>query len=91
MRLWAKFFSRSDIERFRESRDTESLVEALRRAKDSRVRAKAAHALCAVRDSGAVEPLIDALQDEDEWVRSVAARSLGRLGDRRAVDPLTPP
>ncbi|UGV41577.1 HEAT repeat domain-containing protein [Methanococcoides orientis] len=36
----------------------------------------------------AVEPLIDALGDEDPHVRAYAARALGRTGDSRAVEPV---
>jgi hypothetical protein len=39
-------------------------------------------------DSGAVEPLIAALADEDARVRSLAADTLSNLGDQRAVGPL---
>ena len=35
-----------------------------------------------------VKPLIKALRDEDSYVRSRAAKSLGRIGDRSAVGPL---
>ena len=37
----------------------------------------------------AVEPLIQALNDEDSRVRVRAAEALGRIGDKRAVGPLT--
>jgi HEAT repeat protein len=36
----------------------------------------------------AVEPLIKALEDDDEEVRETAARALGQVGDSRAVKPL---
>jgi simple sugar transport system ATP-binding protein len=36
----------------------------------------------------AVEPLIQALQDEAFEVRGSAAAALGKIGDRRAIDPL---
>jgi HEAT repeat protein len=39
-------------------------------------------------DQRAVEPLIQALQDDDESMRRGAAESLGKLGDPRAVQPL---
>ena len=37
-----------------------------------------------------VDPLIVALQDEAWEVRAAAAKSFGRIGDRRAIDPLQP-
>jgi len=36
----------------------------------------------------ALEPLIKALEDEEEYVRSSAAEALGEIGDKRAVEPL---
>lgn len=43
------------------------------------------------RDQGvrAVDPLIQALKDEDDDVREAAADALGDIGDGRAVEPLT--
>jgi HEAT repeat protein len=35
-----------------------------------------------------IEPLIDALLDDSEWVRTYAAIALGKIGDRRAIIPL---
>ncbi|TRO47571.1 hypothetical protein E2P65_04195, partial [Candidatus Bathyarchaeota archaeon] len=37
----------------------------------------------------AVEPMMEALGDQDKEVRSTAVRVLGRLGGRRAIDALT--
>jgi len=45
--------------------------------------------LGAIGDPNAVNPLIEALNDEDRWVRTNAAEELGKLGDVRAIDPLT--
>ena len=36
-----------------------------------------------------IEHLINALNDEDKWVRYLAAEALGNLGDLRAVAHLT--
>jgi hypothetical protein len=36
----------------------------------------------------AVEPLITLLKDEDRTIREYAASTLGRFGDKRAIDPL---
>jgi HEAT repeat protein len=52
------------------------------------VREAAAWALRRIGDKRAVEPLIQALRDEDHDVRRAAAEALGRLGDPRAVEPL---
>ena len=40
------------------------------------------------RVAEAVEPLITALQDQHEQVREAAAKTLGIIGDRRALVPL---
>ena len=42
------------------------------------------HCICV----DAVDPLIQALKDQDEWTREYAAEHLGKLNDTRAVDPL---
>lgn len=49
---------------------------------------KAAEELGRLGDRRAVEPLIDALGDDDELVRVRAAKALGILGDPRALPPL---
>jgi HEAT repeat protein len=36
-----------------------------------------------------IEHFINALKDEDKWVRYLAAEALGNMGDLRAVAPLT--
>jgi HEAT repeat protein len=48
----------------------------------------AASALGQIGDTGAVEPLIQALGDSDRTVRGNAAYALGQIGDTRAVQPL---
>ena len=49
---------------------------------------KAAESLARLGDPRAVDPLIDALYDEDWRVRQKAAWALGYLGDPRAIIPL---
>ena len=39
-------------------------------------------------DQRAVAPLIEALSDDELWVRRAAAKALGLMGDQRAVAPL---
>jgi hypothetical protein len=51
-------------------------------------RAAAAFALGDIGAAAAAERLRDGLEDRDSGVRSAAARSLGRLGDPTAVEPL---
>ena len=54
------------------------------------VREEAAQALGEIKDNRAVEPLIKAVKDEDEFVevRASAALALGDIKDKRAVEPL---
>ena len=42
------------------------------------------------RHQASVEPLMQALNDEAWEVRAAAAKALGKLGDRRAIDALQP-
>jgi len=67
--------------------DLKRLIEALKNAKDSIVRAKAVKALGNIRDLRVVEPLIQALKDEHWDVRRRAAWVLGNMGEP-AVEPL---
>ncbi len=55
---------------------------------DENSRWKAAESLGRMRDTGAVEPLIDTLWDDDFRVRLKAAWALGQIGDIRAIPPL---
>jgi len=41
------------------------------------------------KPKGDVDGLIQALEDDDVFVRVRAARALGKIGDARAVEPLT--
>lgn len=69
---------------------TEAVNRALADLKspDPVTRRKAAGALGNTRDARAVQPLIDALKDENFGVRAEAARALGGIGDNRAFAPL---
>jgi len=57
--------------------------------KDKSLRLTVAIGLGKFNDSRAVEPLIEALdEEEDTWVRQWIALSLGQLKDPRAIEPL---
>ena len=62
------------------------LIEHLKN--DAAARPDVAIALGRLGDRKAVEPLINALDDEDDFVRTVVAGALGVLKDARAIDPL---
>jgi hypothetical protein len=51
-------------------------------------RVEAARALAETGDARAVEPLIETLKDENEFVREGVASALGQTGDARVVAPL---
>ena len=51
-------------------------------------RAAAVEALGQISDARTFEPLVAALEDQDDGVRAAAAAGLGKLADPRAVEPL---
>ncbi|MBA3873741.1 MAG: HEAT repeat domain-containing protein [Anaerolineae bacterium] len=57
---------------------------------DPQMRQFVAYLLGQARDPRAIEPLIDALQDEHVGVRGAAANALGNIGDSAAVPYLIP-
>jgi HEAT repeat protein len=83
------FLSRwPDVEKLEANKDVKGLIKALDYKKDYNVRRRAVEALGKIGDPKAVDPLINALKDEDEYVRKNAAGALGKIGDPKAVDPL---
>jgi hypothetical protein len=87
MGIFDKLF-KPNVEKLKKERNVNGLIKALRH-KDSLIRLRAAEALGSIRDKKAVEPLIQALlNDEDPWVRRKAALALENIPDKRAVEPL---
>jgi len=77
-----------NIEQLKASKDVNGLIRALKH-KNWYVQDEAAYALGNIRDSRAVEPLIEVMKDEYGSVRSWAVvEALGNIGDSRAVEPL---
>jgi HEAT repeat protein len=72
----------------KEKRDVKGLIKALGYRRDRTVRKSAATALGEIGDPQAVDSLITALEDEDDYVCRAAAEALGQIGDARAVEPL---
>ena len=70
-------------------RRTEALTTLLLDSPDPSERRHAATALGEFGDSGALQALIEALQDRDESVREHVATALGRVGSESAVAPLS--
>ena len=88
-------FFKPNVEKMAKRRDVEGLTKLLKPPEDSdspndaqNLRIEAISALAQLRDSKAVEPLVEALNDSDEQIQILAASALGSIGDRRAVEPL---
>jgi HEAT repeat protein len=71
-----------------EFRKIDSLISALKWMKKDLKAANKAEKVLKKMGALAVEPLNRALNNSDETIRTAAARILGDIGDRRAVDPL---
>jgi len=69
--------------------DVEGAIRLLR-SPDVQLRQFVAYLLGRVGDARAIEPLIDALQDDNAGVRGAAANALGAIGDDAAVPYLKP-
>ncbi|MBU6996398.1 MAG: HEAT repeat domain-containing protein [Theionarchaea archaeon] len=78
--------AKRSIDKMEKKKDVAGLIEMLRR-NDWTLRRKAATALEKV-GAPAVEAVIIALEDENRYVRRMAALILGTIRDRRAVEPL---
>jgi HEAT repeat protein len=70
--------------------DIEGAIRLLQESSDAQIRQFIAYLLGQAGDPRAVEPLIDALQDEHAGVRGAAANALGTLGDKGAIPYLRP-
>jgi len=70
-----------------DERAIQPMIQALKSG-DPELRADLAYSL-GMMGEPAVEPLIQVLGDEDPYVRVRAAEALGRIGDERAIGPLT--
>ena len=72
-----------------DTRSADSIIVALKDA-DPDVRYRAAQALGQIKNTTALDSLIEALRNDENWgVRQQAAWALGEIGDARAVDPLS--
>ena len=80
-------FGRPNIVDLKSRGDTEGLIKALHFQDDENVRFEAAVALGEICNTSCVGPLIKALDDTPR-VREVAVRSLGKIGDPKAVSIL---
>lgn len=63
------------------------IIECMRKG-DAELRLYACQAAGVIDSPDLIEPLINSLRDDSEWVRTYAAISLGQTGDRRAIIPL---
>lgn len=63
------------------------IIETMRKG-DAELRLYACQAAGLIESTELIEPLILALRDDSEWVRTYSAISLGKTGDSRAIIPL---
>lgn len=78
-----------NVKQMEKKNDVKGLIEALGYEKDVQVRREAAYTLGKIGNTSAVEHLIKALSDPDNYVRRQAADALGNIEDARAIEPLT--
>lgn len=76
-----------DIEKFIARNDIDSLIKTLKNA-DGHDRELAAIFLGNIREEQVVDVLIESLNDNDQYVKLESIRSLGKMGDIRAIPPL---
>lgn len=77
------------VEKMIQREDVEGLIEVLEDGGvDANIRGRAAWGLGDIGDARGVEPLIQALGDEESVVRWIAAEALGKIADATAVEPL---
>ena len=81
-------FFKPNVEKLEKKKDVEGLIKALKCKKTPKIRDRAAEALGKVGGEKGVEPLIQALKDEELFVRKTAVKALGEVGDERAIEPL---
>ncbi len=70
--------------------DIEGAIQLLRTSDDAQIRQFVAYLLGQTGDTRAIEPLIDALQDDHVGVRGAAANALGTIGDQAVIPYLRP-
>lgn len=81
-------FGKPNIRKLRDRRDTSGLLKALDYAKDRNIRNQAVEALGDLRESSAVEPLLERLDNDSYGSQEVIIQALASIGDERAVSPL---
>ena len=73
--------------KLKDARAVEPLIRAIVNYSDALLQDEAGKALIAIGEPSTV-PLINALNDEEKWVRFYAAYCLGYSNDMRAIEPL---
>ena len=84
-------FGPPNIDKMKAKGDVKGLIKALEYKKGTDpiiLRSAAANALGELRDIRAIDPLITALRDENEYFRRDVVGALGLLSDSRVVNPL---
>lgn len=80
MRVGKITFGKPNVEDLEDREDVKGLTKALRYNKDWEVRWGAALALGRIKDEGAAQPLVHALEDKEKGVRMAAMRALTNIG-----------
>lgn len=80
--------SEVDVDKMKAKGNLNGLIKALDYKKDRGVRCKAASALGDIGDTRAVGALVNALKDQDTYLRKHVTDALGRIRGDRAVDGL---
>ncbi|MFW6172403.1 MAG: HEAT repeat domain-containing protein [Elusimicrobiota bacterium] len=70
------------------TRKVEPRADVLSNSENNYDRKNAVKELAEIKDERKLEPLIEALKDEDKDVRREAAKALKKIGSKRAVEPL---
>ena len=81
-------FLKPNVDRLADKKNVKGLIKALNFKQDSTIRMKAAAALGALKEDAALDPLLEALNDESMEVRAASAEALGNTGDERIIVPL---
>ena len=79
----------ADIEKMKTKKDVKGLTKALTYKKNAAIRLCAARALVNVGDNTAVDGLIVALKDEDDFVKNKAVEALAKINGQLTINKLT--
>ncbi|MEQ8225026.1 MAG: HEAT repeat domain-containing protein, partial [Candidatus Eremiobacterota bacterium] len=82
---WQPWFYKSTLAKIGNSYVVKILIKAL---KNKNICYDVIDALGRIRSSISVKPLINMLDDKDDFIRAAVVKALGNIGDSQAIDPL---